>query len=402
MNYFNQTAENSLKELFNNTDPFKMIILWGERGNGKTFIAHSVLKELSIKVKDITFFEENILPLNLFEDQSSIIYDEATALMQCSHFFQENYCLFFQNMEFCDLDSERILFRLLKYYKSNEQNACIILEYNVLKEPDDLLCSLSGDKLFIECPDIDCFYQYYAVHFDPTQKTKELYKEVLNITHRNIHNFFSVINALQFMGALYIENNKFVYNKNSTYKMPNNLFDLYIDLFDSLKEYAREPLISTAPFSKQIYTTIIRGIYQNYNTFEEYLKLLSEKGCFIQNANQNKDSRLFHAQFIFPDENARNAIIACIDSQKAEGIVSRYYNYLDSLYSNKHIYNSLQDTDKMLLLSTLTKKRQNMIKINQIHYIVVNGRFCPKAVRRFCPIVAGFNAGTYKVPACVL
>lgn len=34
--------------------------------------------------------------------------------------------------------------------------------------------------------------------------------------------------------------------------------------------------------------------------------------------------------------------------------------------------------------------------------IVVNGRFCPQSVRNFCPIVAGFNAGTYKVPACVL
>lgn len=35
-------------------------------------------------------------------------------------------------------------------------------------------------------------------------------------------------------------------------------------------------------------------------------------------------------------------------------------------------------------------------------YGVVNGRFCPQSVRNFCPIVAGFNAGTYKVPACVL
>ena len=33
---------------------------------------------------------------------------------------------------------------------------------------------------------------------------------------------------------------------------------------------------------------------------------------------------------------------------------------------------------------------------------VVNGRFCPQSVRNFCPIVAGFNASTYKVPACVL
>lgn len=37
-----------------------------------------------------------------------------------------------------------------------------------------------------------------------------------------------------------------------------------------------------------------------------------------------------------------------------------------------------------------------------LRYSVVNGRFCPQSVRNFCPIVAGFNAGTYKVPACVL
>ena len=38
----------------------------------------------------------------------------------------------------------------------------------------------------------------------------------------------------------------------------------------------------------------------------------------------------------------------------------------------------------------------------QLIISVVNGRFCPQSVRNFCPIVAGFNAGTYKVPACVL
>ena len=46
------------------------------------------------------------------------------------------------------------------------------------------------------------------------------------------------------------------------------------------------------------------------------------------------------------------------------------------------------------------------IHLEQIQSIerdaVVNGRFCPQSVRRFCPIIAGFNAGTYKVPACVL
>lgn len=45
---------------------------------------------------------------------------------------------------------------------------------------------------------------------------------------------------------------------------------------------------------------------------------------------------------------------------------------------------------------------RTIISIILITMIVVNGRFCPQSVRNFCPIVAGFNAGTYKVPACVL
>ena len=46
------------------------------------------------------------------------------------------------------------------------------------------------------------------------------------------------------------------------------------------------------------------------------------------------------------------------------------------------------------------RRQEPLIKRGSYH--VVNGRFCPQSVRNFCPIVAGFNAGTYKVPACVL
>ena len=46
--------------------------------------------------------------------------------------------------------------------------------------------------------------------------------------------------------------------------------------------------------------------------------------------------------------------------------------------------------------------QQIVVDNNAVNATVVNGRFCPQSVRSFCPIVAGFNAGTYKVPACVL
>ena len=113
--------------------------------------------------------------------------------------------------------------------------------------------------------------------FDDTPKTKILFKKILQITQGNILDFFTTLNIMQYMDILHDTNKGLAYN-NTAYKIPSSLLDLYIDLFDSLKEYAREPLISAAPFSKQIYSTIIQGIYHNYDNFEEYLHFLCEKG----------------------------------------------------------------------------------------------------------------------------
>lgn len=51
---------------------------------------------------------------------------------------------------------------------------------------------------------------------------------------------------------------------------------------------------------------------------------------------------------------------------------------------------------------TKTNTKMMLDSMHKEKIRVVNGRFCPQSVRNFCPIVAGFNAGTYKVPACVL
>ena len=46
-----------------------------------------------------------------------------------------------------------------------------------------------------------------------------------------------------------------------------------------------------------------------------------------------------------------------------------YNNYLDKLFCNKTIYNNLQNTEKILLLSMLTKKRHKQLTVNQIQYV---------------------------------
>ena len=51
-------------------------------------------------------------------------------------------------------------------------------------------------------------------------------------------------------------------------------------------------------------------------------------------------------------------------------------------------------------LMTLVNEAGALYKVGNT--AVVNVRFCPQSVRGFCPEVAGFNAGTYEVPAYVL
>lgn len=366
---FNRTTENQLNELLNTTFPFKLIVLWGEKGIGKTYIVNHVLKKNRFKTKDIIFSEENMVLFELLQNSTSI-QDEDAVLIEYSQLCRENYCLFFQNMEFCDLDSQRIFYRLFKYHKNNEQKATIILEYNVSEKPDNILCSLSENILFIGNSSKECFYEYYTKNFVSTLAAKDLFEKILKITDGNIYNFLTTLNILQYMEVLYRREDRLVCNETSKYKIPGNLLELYIDLFDRLKDYVRKPLISAAPISEQIYSTIIRGIYLNYDKFDEYLELLSKKGCFIRRnyIDINKNSQFFESQYSFSDKYARNAVLAQTDTETEKQIGLKYYNHLDSLYSNKYIYNNLKDNDKILLLSKLVKKRQNTLSINQIYY----------------------------------
>lgn len=370
MFFFNEETKDNLNFLLKGTSLFKLIVLWGEKGNGKTFITHLALGENHVMTKDIIFSQENIVTFELLENCTSI-HDEDAILIECSHLFQEDYCLFFQNMESCDLDTQRILHRLLKYHKNNNRKAIVILEYNVSQEPDNFLCSLSRDILFVGNAKEYTFEKYFVSNFKSTSATQNLFAKILKITNGNIYNFLTTIDILQYMDVLCTSEEGLVYNEISTYQIPDSLLELYLDLFDNLKDYMRETLILTAPLSEQIYSTIIKGIYHNYDKFEEYLAVLCKKGCFIleNSMDFNKNSQFFLSHYTFSDCNARKAVLMRTDTQTSEQIILKYYNYLDSLYSNKHIYNNLQSADKILLLSKLTKKRQNTLGINQIHYI---------------------------------
>ena len=234
MFHFNKKFEDKLKDIFNNSSMFNLIIIWGEKGVGKTFLSQSFLELNDIKYKNIFFTDENVLPFG-FDDISISLNDENAIFMQCSELFAEDYCLYFENMECSDLDSLHILFELVKYYKNHNKKANIILEYNTTVEPDNKICLLANHFLHIDMPDNTIFEKYYKNYFCDSNKSKELFKQMLLLSKKNIQDFFAVQKIFISIHVLEKKGERLIYNDTNTYKLPSNIEDLYIDIWEHPK-----------------------------------------------------------------------------------------------------------------------------------------------------------------------
>jgi|GEM_PF-3223841 hypothetical protein len=371
MFHFNKKFEEQLKDIFDNSSMFNLIIIWGEKGVGKTFLSQSFLQLNDIKYKNIIFSDENVLPFGFNDEINFLLNDENAILMQCSELFAEDYCLYFENMECSDLDSQRILFELIKYYKNHDKKANIILEYNITVKPDNKICLLANHFFHIDIPDNTVFEKYYKNYFCDSNESKELFKQILLLSRKNIQNFFAIQKILLSMHVLEKKDGLLMYNDTNTYKLPSNIEDLYIDTFGMQKKYIQNLLVSAAPFSKQIYDAIIYAIYNDYDRLDEYLDKLSKQGYFIHTNNNryNKNYRYFKSNYAFSGEYARKTILGIISPPEINEVIIKYNNYLDKLFCNKSVYNNLQNTEKIMLLSMLTKKRHKQLTFSQIQYI---------------------------------
>ena len=65
MFHFNKKFEDKLKDIFNNSSMFNLIIIWGEKGVGKTFLSQSFLELNDIKYKNIFFTFYDIFNLRM-------------------------------------------------------------------------------------------------------------------------------------------------------------------------------------------------------------------------------------------------------------------------------------------------------------------------------------------------
>lgn len=371
MEYFNLSLREKLNDfLLTNPDTFRAIKIYGKLGCGKTYAIAKCLQDHNIEYQTVTFSEDNVFPFQELVKKQMEGSEEDRFLISSSKLFQDGCALIFENLERCGQDHLRLLSRLLKYHKNSEEKATAILEYNVSDDSCDCLSELVQDCIFVEVIREEEFLSYLQNHFIRNKKNKSLFNRIINISNRNLQNFFITLNILK-QEDIICERGLLYYNKPEE-PLPNNILSLYSRVFESLDDYMQNSLQAAVPFAPNIYSRILKIIIQNYHNFEDCLDELSQFGSLIrvnESGDNNVDS-IFKSTYIFTTDGASKAVCHKLSKKQFTDLTRRYYDYLDKIYHNRNEYNLLSESDKMHLLMNLTQNRRGHITINQIPLII--------------------------------
>lgn len=371
VDYFNESVQQKLQKAIKSEDNFNLIVLHGESGRGKTYIAHKVLEEKKISVNDIVFSNESFFPCGLMSDEEWIDSDENVILACCTEKIQDEQCLLFQNMEYCNLDYKNLFGRLFQFCKVNDSRVIAILEYNSNNVPDDVICKLTNKKIEVGPQIADKFKNFLEMNFHHNPLNNELFEKIIRISNGNIRTFYNALNILQHLNIINKRNSGKYEYINTDFSIPDNFLALQIKLFDTLEKYEKEPLLSAAPFSVNIYDKLLIGVFSEFNNLNKYLDILSQyKSIITSNDNVFSTTELFKSSYVFLDSETKDAIQTRLDKNEINKKIDAYYMYFDRIYQNRSYFDSLKETDKILLLSNLSKSRKHNISSNQVKYFV--------------------------------
>ncbi len=367
---FNIEASEQLQSITNNKEYFKIIILWGDQGTGKTYVAKNILDRNGINTYDIIFSTESLFPLGSFSYEEWLNSNKYNILEKYTKILISGECIIFQNMEKCGPDYNQLIFQLLHFHKINNTPSIVILEYNVTDKPDDKICSLANYYVRVKEKN-DSFHKYLQLCFTYKPENELLFSEIVKMSNKNIATFFSILAILEKINVISVDTNGKYEIKNHDFFMPKNILILYIHLLNLLEDNWKKPLSSSAPFSMCIYENLLHTLFHQYDELKKYLNILSEDFGLLSNNNENEciSDDLFKTTYSFSTSTARDAVLSTLDNQYKTKKLSDFYNYFLRIYNNKSWFNELGQTDKILLLYNLAKIRKNPLNINQIKYI---------------------------------
>lgn len=348
---------------------FKLIVLHGESGSGKTQIVHSVLNKLNMASSDILFSFERFFPFGLLTDEEWLVSDENSILSRCNEMIQNEQCLFFQNMEYCNVDYEKLFHRLFAFYKNTNSKIIAILEYNETNISQHELSQLASAIIEISLENDGVFRNYLKNHFLSHESSDYLFDKIIGLSGGNIHIFNNVLNILQHLEVIHKDHNGILKYRNPDFNIPSDLLTLHVILLDKIERYYKEPLQCAATFSYSIYESVLKDVFREFDNVDKYLCILAQYNSLIKNNDITYQySDFFHSSFAFSSSFAHQAFLVQLSQAEKNSKLAEYYRYFDKIYNNKQLYCSLKEVDKVLLLCYLTRASKDTININHIKY----------------------------------
>lgn len=362
-----------------NAYTFRVVAVWGAWGVGKTTVISSVLNEMSIPSKIISFSEDSLYPFRDIVHEKSYSGMENAITIAVNELLQSGMALVLSNMESCGKDYSYILSHVINFRKTHALYGTIILEYNTDRPPTDAIFSLADEVINFTDISSHEISSYLTENFFPALGNESLFQQIIGLTKGNLANLSVILNCLKQIQFLKEQDGKYLYLTPSE-RLPGTLLSLFTRVFHELDDAAQTPLRAAAPFSQQIYTNVLQVILHSISGYEIYLKELCEHETLIKknDSSTEQNSTLFYAPYMFTSGLAQRAVNDATSRNELEGFVKKYYDHLDKIYHNTGKYQSLSDSDRLNLAIILVKNRKDKLTINQIPLIVDIMTFCYK------------------------
>ena len=360
-----------LEFLKNNKDCFKIILLYGNVGVGKSTLISRLTECLELTSYTIVFREDDFSPFETLIKTGTPASEEESIIIALSELISCNEVLIFSNMEYCGIDYLRLLMRIFRYHKNNCRQCVIILEYNSIEKPINLLVDLADRVIQVPSTEEKIFQTYLVDHFVDAVSNSSLFERIVSLADGNINNFFMVLNILNHGGIITMQEDKFYY-QGINEDLPLTLLQLFGWIFDRLDQSEQEPLYITAPIFPEIYIKILESIVENFTQYEKQLDSLSERNLFIKKhimACYSTES-IFAESYRCTTQYAKNAICQKISENEIKAFIKRYYAYLERTYENNSENNCLAELDRARLAMLLVKNCQGGLKIAHIPLVV--------------------------------
>lgn len=366
---FNITQTAYMRNFLNENSSVKNALILGSKGLGKSYVIKKIISDYNHIT--ISFFKDFYLPFEYIKKGLSLSSDvrREEIIHALSNAYNLNNCIIYENLECCDNDSLELIKQVIQFHDNYGLSAVSIFELNSEIIPDYLnwinpylikFSNFSNDKIDL--------YIRSIITADTNENLTYICNQLTSIAKGNLLTLHLAKNILLQKGILIrsvsMQNLKYTGDKFS-----DNLLFLYMDLFKILDIHIQNTLRIIIPFENRVNINLLKDTFSHCRMIEYYLDEISKYKSFIFK-QEDITLDVMPENYIFPIEQAREAVIESTIDDYIEQTTAELYQHLEKLYQQIKLNSCINQNDYIYLLSLLTRLKKQKITINHLPYYV--------------------------------